>query len=267
MAITITTMKRHLHVSPTPFDANSMAVALLKENKSAEAISCLRQGLKTMLNTKTNSIAEHTSCETSECAEQCPHSTHTSKRRRLMLVETSQADLYEQGGSITRTEDAPALKNTDMETSPDNLFVLFNRAIILSPSTRTARSSAYEATAESVFLYNIGLVYHREGAERGCSALLRRALSVYEVAWKSLSLHKNQAGSSHMIDLVRFALVNNMGHIHSHFFNKQGADGCRRYLHQNISAYASILSKDDFALFFMNVLMMKTELFQYAPAA
>jgi hypothetical protein len=261
-------MKRHLHVSPTPFDTNTMAVALLKENKSAEAISCFRQGLRTMLNTKNNSIAERTSCESSECAEQCPHSTHRSKKRRLMPVETShQADLYEQESSIIRTEDAPALKSTDMETSPDNMFIMFNRAFILSPSTPTARSSTYEAALESVFLYNMGLVYHREGAERGCSALLRRALKFYEVAWKSLSLYKDQAGRSHMIDLVRFALVNNMGHIHSHLFNKQGADECRKCLHQNISTYAGILSKDDFAFFFMNLLAMKTELIQCAPAA
>jgi hypothetical protein len=262
-------MKRHLYVSPTPFHTNTMAVALLKENKSAEAISCFRQGLRTMFlkkNTKTNSIAEHTSCDTSECAEQCHHSTHRSKRRKLMPVETRQADLNEQG-SIIRTEDAPTLKNADMEMSPDSMFVMFNRAIILSPATPAAQSSAYEATVESVLLYNMGLVYHREGAERGCSTLLRRALNVYRVALKSLSLHKNQAGRSRMIDLVLFALVNNMGHIHSHLFNKQGVDGCRRCLHQNLSTYARILSKDDFAFFFMNLLVVKTELFQCAPAA
>jgi hypothetical protein len=213
-----------------------------------------------MLNT---SFAERVSDETSDCAEQYPHSTHTPKRRRLMPVETSQADLCEQG-SIIRTEDVPALKNADMETSPDNMFALFNRAIILSSvSTPNARSSAYEATVASVFMYNIGLVYHRDGIERGCSALLRKALNAYERARKSL--HKSQAGS--IFDLILFALLNNMGHIHSHFFDKQEADACRRCLYQNYSKCSRILSKEDFAFFFMNILVMKADLLQFAPAA
>jgi hypothetical protein len=49
-----TTMKSHK--SSTPLDANTIAVALLKENKTAEAISCFRQGLRT-LNSKTD-VAE-----------------------------------------------------------------------------------------------------------------------------------------------------------------------------------------------------------------
>jgi hypothetical protein len=230
------------HLSPTPLDANTMAVALLKENKTAEAISCFRQGLRT-LNSKTD-VAETICGQNSECTEQC--SVHkSSKRRRLMPVGDE--------GSI-HTVDAPAIKNRDMEISPDSMFVLFNRAIILLQSAR-----ADEATTASVLLYNMGLVYHREGIERGCSALLRKALHGYEMAGRVL--HKSPAGS----DLVMFALINNMGHIHSHFFNKQVADGCRRFLSHDISAYSRILSKYDLAFFFMNFL--KTDLLQYAPAA
>ena len=91
-------------------------------------------------------------------------------------------------GSI-RTVDAPALKNRDTETSPDNMFVLFNRAIILSPSPTS-----------SVFLYNMGFLRHREGVERGCSALLRKALHFYEMAGRVV--RKSPAGS----DLVMFVM-------------------------------------------------------------
>jgi hypothetical protein len=229
-------------LSPTPLNANTMAVALLKENKTTEAIYCFRQGLRT-LNSKTN-VAETIHGRTSACAEQC--AVHrSSKRRRLMPLGDE--------GSI-HTVDAPAIKNRDMEMSPDNMFVLFNRAIILSPSAH-----ANKAATESVLLYNLGFVYHREGVERGCSALLRKALQAYETAWQVL--RKSPAGS----DLVMFALVNNMGHIHSHFFNEQAADGCRRCLSLNISTYSNILSKHDFAFFCMNFL--KTDMLQYAPAA
>jgi hypothetical protein len=229
------------YISPTPLDANTMAVALLKENKTAEAISCFRQGLRT-LNSKTD-VAETVCGQTSDCAEYC--SVHRStKRRRLMPVGDE--------GSI-HTVNAPALKNRDTETSPDNMFVLFNRAIILSPSAQ-----ADKATTASVLLYNMGFVYHREGVERGCSALLRKALHGYQMA--GLVLRKSSAGS----DLVMFALVNNMGHIHSHFFNKQAADGCRRCLSLNISTYSRILSKHD-PFFFMHFL--KTDLLQCSPTA
>jgi hypothetical protein len=227
---------------PTPLDANTMAVGLLKENKTAEAISFFHQGLRT-LNSKTD-VAETIHGQTSECAEQS--SVHRpSKRRRLVPVGDE--------GSI-HTMDAPALKNHDMEMSPDNMFFLFNRAIILLPSAR-----ADEATTASVLLYNMGFAYHREGVERGCSALLRKALHDYKMAGRVL--RKSPAGS----DLVMFALVNNMGHIHSHFFNKQAADSCRRSLSLNISTYSRILSKYDVAFFFMNFL--KTNLLQCSPAA
>jgi hypothetical protein len=230
------------HIPPTPLDTNTMAVALLKENKTTEAISCFRQGLRT-LNSKT-CVPETTHGGTSAWAEQC--SVHrSSKRRRLMPVGDE--------GSI-HTVDAPALENRDMEMSPDNIFVLFNRAIILSPSAR-----ADKAATESVLLYNLGFVYHREGVERGCSALLRKALHAYKTAWQVL--RKSPAGS----DLVMFALANNMGHIHSHFFNEQAADVCRRCLSLNISTYSRILSKYDFAFFCINFL--KTDMLQYAPAA
>jgi hypothetical protein len=234
------------HLTPNPLDANTMAVALLKENKTAEAISCFRQGLRTMLNSEPTDVAETIYGQTSECAEQC--SVHRSpKRRRLMPVGDE--------GSIHTGVDAPALKNRDMETSPDNMFVLFNRAIILSPSARSN-----EATTASVFLYNMGFVYHREGVERGCSALLRKAVHAYETARQSL--RKSPAGS----DLVMFALVNNMGHIHSHLFNRQAADGCRRCLSLSISTYSRILSKYDVAFFCMN--FRKTDLLlKLAPAA
>jgi hypothetical protein len=230
------------HISPTPLDANTIAVALLKENKSAEAISCFRQGLRT-LHSKTDA-AETVCGQTSECAEQC--SVHrSSKRQRLMPV----------GDEGIHIVDAPAIKNRDMETSPDCMFVLFNRAIILSPSARSD-----EATTASVFLYNMGFVYHREGVERGCSALLRKAVHAYETARQSL--RKSPAGS----DLVMFALVNNMGHIHSHLFNRQAADGCRRCLSLSISTYSRILSKYDVAFFCMN--FRKTDLLlKLAPAA
>jgi hypothetical protein len=235
-----TTMKSQ--IPPTPLDANTMAVALLKEKKTAEALSCFRQGLR-MLNSKTD-VAETICGQTSECAQQCSV-YRSSKRRRLTPVGDE--------GSI-HTVDAPAIKNRDMEMSPDNMFVLFNRAIILSPSARVDK-----AATESVLLYNMGFAYHREGVERGCSALLRKALQGYETAGRVL--RKSPAGS----DLVMFALVNNMGHIHSHFFEKQAADCCQRCLSLNISTYAHILSKYDLAFFTMN--FFKTDMLQWAPAA
>jgi hypothetical protein len=231
------------HISSTPLDANTMAVALLKENKTAEAISCFHQGLR-MLNSKTN-VAETIHGQTSERAEQ--YSVHQSSNRRRLIPIGDEGSIH--------TVDAPALRNRDMEMSPDNMFVLFNRAIIFSSSA----SLADKATTESVLLYNMGFAYHREGVERGCSALLRKALHGYETARQVL--RKSPAGS----DLVMFALVNNMGHIHSHFFNKQAADSCRRCLSLNISTYFRILSKCDFDFFCIN--FFKTDMSQWAPAA
>jgi hypothetical protein len=98
----------------------------------------------------------------------------------------------------------------------NNAMFLLNRSIILLPSARSD-----EVTKASVLLYNMGFVYHRDGLERGCSAILRKALHGYEMAGRVL--RKSPAGS----DLVMFALVNNMGRIRSHFFNKQAAGGCQ----------------------------------------
>jgi hypothetical protein len=125
---------------------------------------------------------------------------------------------------------------------------------------------ADKATKESVLLYNMGFAYHREGVERGCSALLAKALHVYETARRVL--RKSSAAAAAAAaggDLVMFALVNNMGHIHSHFFNQQAADGCRRCLSLSKSTYSRILSKCDLAFFCMN--FFKTDMLQCAPAA
>jgi hypothetical protein len=78
--------------------------------------------------------------------------------------------------------------------------------------------------------------------------------------WASCAQESSRERPCH----VRHVFLN-MGHIHSHSFNEQAADGCRRCLSLNISTYSRILSKYDLAFFFMNFL--KTDMLQCTPTA
>jgi tetratricopeptide (TPR) repeat protein len=81
-----------------------------------------------------------------------------------------------------------------------------------------------------VLLYNMGLAYHCQGIRNGTSRELKLALQLYEASLKVFE-NKRQHFSSlyNQADLL-LALINNMGHIFSYFYDLKGMDRCQRHI-------------------------------------
>lgn len=249
-------MSNQQKISPSALETNTMAVAFLRQNKNKEAVSYFLQGLKHMLSSEANCVSSDDNDVLASPTQPC----HDDSSGPIAPREE---------GSIHAVA-APDLRNTEAASSPDNVFSIFNRAIVVTPAddtSATAQSPEYKAIVTSVFMYNMGLAYHREGAEQGSSEMLRKAIDIYDMARKTLSTEKNQQANSSVYDLVMFALANNMGHIYSLFYHRQGAVECRRYLLQNISRFPGVLSPEDFATFSLNVMLSGDEMLQFAAAA
>ncbi len=117
-----------------------------------------------------------------------------------------------------------------------------------------------------VVTYNIGISYHLLGAQNGNNQrkIYTKALAMYKVAY---TLEKEYAGDNR--DLVYLAVSNNMGHIYSHFFDKQSTKRC---LEGMLSVLMSCSSNEDRAgeeyhPFFMNILMYYMQETVATPAA
>ena len=236
-------------VSPKALATNSMAVSFLRQNKNKEAVSYFLQGLQHMLSGDSS-------------FEEMPSASHPCH-------ETTGPLSPPEDGSIHAVA-APEIRNTEAASSPDNVFSIFNRAIVVTPaceSSATTQSPEYRAIVTAVFLYNMGLAYHREGTEQGCSTMLRKALDIYNMARKTLSTEKNQQANTAVYDLVMFALASNMGHIYSVFYHREGAVECRRYLLLNIARFPSVLSPEDYASFSLNMMLGGESMLQFATAA
>jgi hypothetical protein len=149
----------------------------------------------------------------------------------------------------------------------DNSFHLFTRAILVEGCGQVLAPSDHLLNRISmVVTYNIGISYHLLGAQNGNNQRKNytKALALYKVAY---TLEKEYAGDNR--DLVYLAVSNNMGHIYSHFFDKQSTKRC---LEEMRSAYMSSLCNEDraceeFDPFFMNILMYYMQEAVATPAA
>jgi hypothetical protein len=76
----------------------------------------------------------------------------------------------------------------------------------------------------------MGLAYHCQGIRNGTSRELKLALQLYKASLQVFE-DERQCFSSlcNQADLL-LALINNMGHIFSHFYDLKGMDRCQRHL-------------------------------------
>lgn len=117
----------------------------------------------------------------------------------------------------------------------DDVFLLFNRAISLSPRIKEMDENceALNQIVAVVLTYNVGLVHHLEGLAFGNSNLLIRSLEFYSLAYTALRVCLSSTwnntierftGTHHFALL---ALVNNLGHIHAYFRSLSDVGICR----------------------------------------
>jgi hypothetical protein len=227
---------------------NNTAVQLLQQNKPKDAIGWLRRGLSNLaLIEKVNYDAQ----------QQNIHAQHASlKCIDTMDVESEKKPAY--------SVEIPEVRDTVISVSPDNVFVVFNRAFHLSDDG--VKTSSDSAQVSATLLYNMGLAWQHLGAQENNTEALKKALSAYERAYSALSQQCNDSFSC----LVMLALCNNMAHIHSHFFNLEEAKHCRDLIPHILacsSAGNSSIAADDYAFFLSEAMLLEGPILKFAPAA
>jgi tetratricopeptide (TPR) repeat protein len=229
---------------------NSRAVLLLQQNRHKDAIYWLRRGLRNLAS------LEQVTCDD---AQQQDLRTHPASLKCVdsMDVEGEERPAY--------SVEIPEVRDTIISVSPDNVFVVFNRAFHLS-DYGVLKTSPDSAKASATLLYNMGLAWQQLGAQENNTTALKKALFAYERAYSALSQQCNDSFSY----LVMMALCNNMAHIHSHFFNLVEAKRCRDLIPQILacsSPRTSSMAADDYAFFLSETMLLKGQELKFAPAA
>ena len=110
-------------------------------------------------------------------------------------------------------EDSPIASiplSTPASSSNDGVFVVFNRALVISHSDDFDLSCPKNRSrALATILYNVGLVYHLEAVHRGDSAILGHALTYYGWSYYVVESASQQYGF-HDVLLLLLSLFNNM---------------------------------------------------------
>jgi hypothetical protein len=146
------------------------------------------------------------------------------------------------------------------------VFHLFGRAIFVKGCSQVLAPSDYLLNRISmVVTYNMGMAHHLLGTRNGNKQRRNytRALTMYEVAY---TLKKEYADNR---DLAYLAVFNSMGHIYSHFWDKQSIHRCLEGMHSVLMSCPSNedRAREEYDPFFMNVMMYYKKEAVTTPAA
>jgi hypothetical protein len=139
-------------------------------------------------------------------------------------------------------------------------FSIFDRAFFIDSSASSASTYSSEGQnfTTTVLLYNMGLAHQLLGMQDFPSRQrnLKKAAKLYRMAAAILGKFGDEANS-----LVFLAVLNNMGHIYSHFCDTQESQRCVDSLQAGLYAIQQDseveILEDEFSAFQMNVLIMR----------
>jgi hypothetical protein len=152
-----------------------------------------------------------------------------------------------------------------LSSSPDNLFNFYNRAFIISSNLAADLPVVYESVIAGVLLYNIGLSSHGKAIRSGSSKELRGTLTLYKMSLRSILQDDSSLHSKGMLHVLLLALLNNIGCIHSHFYDWKEMKECRETLYL-LFASANDLTVEDY-VFFSYVLLPSSHIPPFPVAA
>lgn len=95
----------------------------------------------------------------------------------------------------------------------------------------------------AIILYNTGLAYHQLGLSQNRPGCLSAAYSYYEWSMTSLQAILNQEPSDYFVSL---AVVNNIGNIHSFYFNIDDATESRSNMHRLLLQLGAITTRNPY---------------------
>jgi hypothetical protein len=161
----------------------------------------------------------------------------------------------------------------DPTASCNDFFTVYDRAFsVFEDGTRNMNVLTWLTLVPCILpaiFYNIGLIYHRTAVryEKTCGFLL--ALDFYSASLFLLGRYANTGLLKYQCQVLLLALYNNIGQIHSHFFNEAQTLFCRDKLISVFleTDYTTFLTKEEFIFFDMNILFAVRRWPILAPAA
>lgn len=157
--------------------------------------------------------------------------------------------------------------------TPDCPFLVYSKALTFPSTEKNCNCSLDKKTQNvmlGVLLYNMGNAHHQLALKLGETSRFPRALRLYQLAYTAIENLSEEKGFDDDLTLLLCALFNNMGHIHSVFYEQQETRVCLEWLqsilHKEQFSTASIC-EEDFAFFFDYLLFTPEEIFCFAAAA
>lgn len=166
------------------------------------------------------------------------------------------------------SDDLPSASSLNDETS---LLMVYNNAFDFpsynDDSCVDFTSQQSKTRLAAILLYNLGLSYHREGLRSGKSADLNMALKFYREAYMVLKSAWARSDFQEVFVLL-LALLNNMACIHAYMSDCKDTHQCIEWMNRAIaSRQRSILSKEDYTFFSLNLSVFRGHQLRLASAA
>jgi tetratricopeptide (TPR) repeat protein len=193
---------------------NTMAITLMQKNNHDEAIESLRRALTCLQDLPKNNGSKPLT----------PHANETLQCHHSYKKVFKSISIQRQVGNTTVNF---------WSTSPHNCFEFYNHAFDISSNITTEMRGISESIMPTVLLYNMGLAYHGKAVRSGSSSEFHQALKFYQ-----MSLHVLQDNPAlhyqDMLHILCLALLNNMGYIHSHFYEWSEMKQCHIILESRL---------------------------------
>lgn len=209
-ASVIIIMEEVFGVDPSAVDRNSWAIVQLLEGNQTESLSSLHAALE-------GSRAQ----------------LRKMGPRRVALILERRFDVGILPVSLEGV--VVPLGDPSESASPHNIFRRYRCLFSIEGDDADSELLAPEVTV--VLLYNLAVIYQELGFVNSDHASLVNAMRLYELARSVLSQAKEAKRQKLAIDLMELevALINNLGHMCSHFFNYERTIALRESLRQVVA--------------------------------
>jgi hypothetical protein len=153
------------------------------------------------------------------------------------------------------------LFSKDPKSSPGNLFHLYNTAFALptkeSYRPTVATQSQDQDRLSAVLFYNMALSNHTQAfsPDNNTMESLNSALRLYQMSFTIIQGNAELVEEDSGFFLLLLGLVNNMGHIYSHFCMNDKAQECGAYLEMltSLPSAEEIMYEDEMYFFMRQV--------------
>ena len=192
------------------------------------------------------------------------HGAHVDVEPLIDADEVDAASLY-----TVAINDAQH-HNVSYSSSCENSFVsVYRQAFVLTLDEQQTRFSENEHTVPAILLYNMGLSSHIQALQTGQSAMYRKALQLYNMAF--IMLEQSSDILNDMDVMVLLALSNNMCIISGYqFYDRPAAENSRLVMERIMTSADCLESLEDEDIEFFSLNLMFLSEYQntaLAPAA